>query len=88
MVKPIAKFRAGQVSCALWENQATIDGRIVTVLKATIERRYRDAGGSWKSSNSFGRNEIPLAVHCLQKAFDHIVEKQADEEPALEEEVR
>jgi len=87
MVKPVAKFRAGQVSCALWENQATIDGRIVTVLKATIERRYRDAGGAWKSSNSFGRNEIPLAVYCLQRAFDHIVEKQAEEEPVSEEEV-
>jgi hypothetical protein len=34
-------------------------------LKATLERRFKDASGTWKSSNSFSRNEIPLAIHCL-----------------------
>ena len=44
--------------------------------KATVERRYKDKNDKWKSSNSFGRNEIPLAVYCLQKAFEKIIEKQ------------
>jgi len=73
--KPAAKFRAGQVSCAVWENEINADGRHVTVLKATIERRYKDAKGEWQSSASFGRNEIPLAVHCLQQAFAHMIER-------------
>jgi hypothetical protein len=46
----------------LWENEATVDGRKVTLLKATVERRYKDKDGTWKSSGSFSRNEIPLAV--------------------------
>jgi hypothetical protein len=75
---PIAKFRAGQVSAALWENEIQTAGRTVTVLKATIQRRYRDTDGQWKSSTSFSRNEIPLAIHCLQKAFEKIVELQND----------
>lgn len=71
---PLAKFKAGSVSAALWENEIQVNGRPTTLLKATIERRYKDATGTWKSSCSFSRNEIPLAVHCLQKAFEKIVE--------------
>jgi len=37
-------------------------------LKATIERRYKDKDGEWKSSNSYGRNEIPLVIQVLQNA--------------------
>ncbi len=76
MKGPLKKFRAGSVSCALWENEAKVNGKTVTMLKATIGRRYRDKDGNWKSSNSFGRNEIPLAVYCLEKAFEAIVEEE------------
>jgi hypothetical protein len=73
--KPVQKFRAGQVSCALWENEISVaGGRKVKVLKATVERRYKD-GDEWKSSGSFARNELPLAIYCLQKAFDHMIEE-------------
>ena len=85
-MQPVKKFRAGQVSCALWENEAKVNGRIVTMLKATVERRYKDKDGIWKSSGSFGRNEIPLAVYCLEKAFEAIVEEQQSK--GEEEEVR
>jgi len=33
----------------------------------------------WKSSGSFSRNEIPLAIHCLQKSFEHMIETQKEE---------
>lgn len=66
---PVKKFNAGSVSCALWENEATVDGRKVSLLKATVERRYKDRDGTWKSSGSFSRNEIPLAVFCLVQAY-------------------
>jgi hypothetical protein len=76
---PVAKFRAGQVSSALWENQVQVKGAAVTMLKATVQRRYKDRNGEWKSSASFGRNEIPLAIHCLQKAFEKIIEMQSED---------
>ena len=75
--KPIAKFRAGGVSCALWENDITVNGSTKTVLKASIQRRYKDSNGNWKSSTSFSRNEIPLAIFCLEKAFEAIVNEQS-----------
>jgi hypothetical protein len=76
---PVAKFKAGQVSSALWENQIQVKGAAVTVLKATVQRRYKDRNGEWQSSTSFSRNEIPLAIHCLQKAFEKIIEMQSED---------
>ena len=65
----------------------SVNGRTVTMLKATVERRYKDRDGQWKSSASFGRNEIPLAVYCLQKCFEHIISSQKEDEPPVEEEM-
>jgi len=76
---PVARFRAGQVSSALWENQIQVKGRTVTILKATVQRRYQDRNGQWQSSTSFSRNEIPLAIYCLQKAFEKIIESKSEE---------
>lgn len=85
---PMAKFRAGQVSCALWENETTVNGRAVMMLRATLERRYKHSSGEWRSTNSFSRTEIPLAIYCLGKAFEAMIEKQADTQAVPEEEVR
>lgn len=87
MAKPVAKFRAGQVSAAIWENEVSVNGRKVTMLKATVERRYKDKDGEWKSSNSFSRNEIPLAVYCLQKSLEKIIGTQQEDDSVEEETV-
>jgi len=73
MTKPLKSFAAGGVRAAIWENEILVDGSAKTMLKATIERRYRDKSGTWKSTTSFSRNEIPLAVYCLEKAFEAII---------------
>ena len=76
MAGPLKKFRAGQITCVLWENEAKVNGRTVRMLKATVERRYKDKNNQWQSSNSFGRNEIPLVKYCLDRAFEAITEEQ------------
>ena len=76
---PVAKFRAGQISSAVWQNEIQVKGKAVTVLKATVQRRYMDKNNTWQSSGSFGRNEIPLAIHGLQQAFEKIIETQQEE---------
>ena len=87
MTKPVWKTKAGTVSGALWENTITVNGREIVTLKATVQRRYRDGkDGQWKSSGSFSRNEIPLAIYCLQKCFEHMIEGQKDD-GSVEEEV-
>lgn len=86
--KPIAKFRAGAVTCALWENQVQVNGSLQPMLKATLTRRYQDRAGVWKNSESLSRNEIPLAIYVLQKAFEYMVERPDDPRAqGVEEEV-
>lgn len=72
--KPVYKVQAGTVSAAVWAQPANVKGRTTTMLKASIARSYQDENGVWKSSTSFSRNEIQLAVYCLQKAFEYIIE--------------
>ena len=76
MTKPLKSFAAGGVRAAVWENEIQVNGSTKAVLKASVERRYRDKSGTWKSSTSFSRNEIPLAVYRLEKAFETIVEEE------------
>jgi len=76
--EPLRRFQAGQVTCALWENVATVNGKPQPILKATLDRRYLDRDGQWKTSQSFSRNEIPLAIFVLQKAFEAMIEKPSE----------
>jgi hypothetical protein len=88
--KPVAKFSAGGVSAALWENEINVGGSAKTILKASINRRYKDSSGQWKSSTSFSRNEVPLAILALLKAYEKMVGEENGQEPengAVEEEV-
>ena len=88
MTKPLKSFAVGGVRAAIWENEIQVNGSAKTILKATIERRYRDKSGTWKSTTSFSRNEIPLAVYCLGKAFEAIIgEEKGDNGNGVGEEV-
>jgi len=84
---PVAKFRAGQINSALWENPVEVNGKTVTMLKATVQRRYKDKDGNWQSSGSFGRNEIPLAIYCLQKCFEAMLGESDSNNDSIEEEI-
>ena len=84
---PVEKFRAGQVGCALWENAVSFKGQERMLLKASLSKRYKAEDGTWKSSQSFSRDEIPLAIYCLMMAFAAIVEREKDsQEKAVDEE--
>jgi len=72
---PIVRVRAGAVSCAVWENEVKPFDGSRTILTATVSRRYKATDGEWRSSQSFAKNEIPLAIHCLEKAFEAIIEQ-------------
>jgi len=76
--EPVQRFRAGQVEGALWENRVQLNGQPGTILKASVNRRYKDSAGNWQSSQSFSRNEIPLAIYVLQKAFEAMIEKPSE----------
>lgn len=60
--QPLARSRAGQISRALRENEIQVNDTTKTALKASVSRRYKDKDRSWKSSQSFGSNEVPLLL--------------------------
>jgi hypothetical protein len=71
--RPVKRFQAGGVVASIWKNTFRgRDGTDVDLLAVTVDRRYKDAGGAWKSSASFRVNEIPRAILLLSKAFDHM----------------
>ena len=87
MAQPLQKFRAGQVTCAIWENEMPLpNGGSKEVLKATVGKSYKDRNGEWKNSSSFSRNEIPLAEWCLDRAFSAMLEEQDSEREGVEQE--
>lgn len=77
--KPLKKISAGPVSAALGENEIKVNGQNKTVLKASIQKRFKERDGSWKSTTSFSRNEIPLAIYCLKKAFEAMLGEENGE---------
>jgi len=83
--QPVVRFSSGQVSCAVWENEISVTGQAKTILEASVSRRYADHDGEGKSSQSFSRNELPLAIYCLQKAFALMVEGDKDSDGGIDE---
>lgn len=75
MKQPITKFRAGGIECSLWENDIQTSTGTVTVLKATAERRYKNAQGEWAGTHSYGKNDLPLVIFCLQRAYAEIIDR-------------
>ena len=76
MEEPWRRFESGIISCALWKGHGRLNGRSVTVLTATVERRCKAKDGSWKSGDSFDRSDIPRVIYNLQRAYEVMVEEE------------
>jgi hypothetical protein len=67
--KPVHEVRLGSVKAAIWENQ-TEQG---TRFNVTVSRIYKD-GEQWKSTESFGRDELLLLGKVVDLAHTWIFE--------------
>lgn len=82
--RPVHEVRLGRVKAAIWENE-TKNG---TRFGVTLQRIYRD-GEEWKTSQSFGRDDLPLLMKVLDRAHSYCYEygQEADAGRKHEEEV-
>ena len=75
--KPVHEVRLGRIKAAIWAND-TDNG---TRHNVTITRLYKD-GDEWKTSTSFGREELPLVAKVADLAhtwiFQHAQEGNGD----------
>ena len=73
--KPIAEVRIGAVKAAIWKNEAGNSTRH----NVTFQRLYKD-GDDWKTTQSFGRDELLLLAKVADLAHSGIYELQLEPE--------
>ncbi|MFH1748854.1 MAG: hypothetical protein ABIG44_17610 [Planctomycetota bacterium] len=79
--RPVQEFRARNLSLAIWQNEGTRDGRPVTLHSVTLNKRYQDQQtGEWKDSNSFFPDDLPRLRLLLDKAYEHLLLRDASAE--------
>src|SRR5262249_30795915 len=65
--KPAHELRLGSVKATIWKNDTDKGVRFNT----TLSRLYRD-GDEWKSSESFGRDDLLLVAKVADRAHSWI----------------
>lgn len=74
--KPVKVFRSRGVSASIFANHAKSDGRDITYHKVSLQRTYKD-GDEWKTTTSFGRDDLPVARLLLDRAWEFILDAEA-----------
>lgn len=65
--RPVHEIRLGRIKAAIWENE-TREG---TRHNVSLTRIYKD-GNTWKDSNSFGRDDLPLLAKVADLAHSWV----------------
>lgn len=65
--RPVHEVRLGRIKAAIWENETQTGVRH----NVTLQRIYRD-GEQWKTSDSFGRDDLPLVAKVVDLAHSWI----------------
>jgi hypothetical protein len=70
---PERKFRAGAVSATVWKNdRQRATGETFSYHTISLDRRYKDQTGSWKSASSFRLQDLPKVTLVLNEAFRYL----------------
>jgi hypothetical protein len=72
--RPVHELRVGLVKAAIWKN----DGANGSWHSTTFERIYKD-GDEWKSSPSFGRDDLLVLAKLADQVHTWIVSQEAPE---------
>lgn len=68
--KPIHEIRLGSVKATIWENQTPAGPRH----NVNVTRIYKD-GDAWKSTDSFGRDDLPLVAKVADMAHTWVFQQ-------------
>jgi hypothetical protein len=63
--RPVHEIRLGRIRASVWTNEST--GQDVW-FNVSISRLYRD-GNEWKTTTSFGRDDLPLVAKAAEMAY-------------------
>ena len=68
--EPKQKFRCGNVTATIWENENEYNGNKVKSYSVSLERSYKDKSGEWKTTNSYGLNDLQKVTSAVRQAVD------------------
>jgi hypothetical protein len=81
--QPIAKLSMFPITAAIWLNEK--DGK--SWYSTTIQRRYKDDSGTWRSTDSFSVGDLLLVAKIADQAHSEIAKlKAADRQEKQSEE--
>ncbi len=73
---PERKLAAGGIQATNWKNTGkSKTGSEMEFFSVQLDRRYKDKSDQWKSTNSFGVNDLPKAQLLLSKAYEYLTVK-------------
>ncbi len=72
--QPVAQVRIGSIKAAIWKNENGNGTRY----NATFQRLYKQ-GDEWKSTESFGRDDLLLLAKVADLAHTRIYELQEED---------
>ena len=79
MAQPEKRFRCGACEVSIFDNIVTTkDGIKVNTKKVSFHKRYKNADGEWKSTQSLDVNDIPKAGLALYEAYKYLVLGETD----------
>lgn len=69
---PVAKVSVGLQAASIWKNES--EGR--AFYNVTFDRRYRNAKGDWKSTGSYGAEDLLALAKLADLAHTKVLELQ------------
>lgn len=72
--KPIQVFRRRGVKVSIFRNEA---GEHV-FHKVATQKIYKEKDGEWKTTNSLGRDDLPVAQMLIGRAWEYILDKESE----------
>lgn len=74
--KPVHEVRLGRIKAAIWENETQNGARH----NVTLQRIYKGENDQWATSDSFGRDDLPLVAKVADLAHTWIYQQGASSE--------
>ena len=78
MKEPIKKYRAGQITATIWENEPKDEKIKYKTYSTAIEKNYlveEDGKEVWKKTSSYGLNELPKVKLVTEQAYAFILQE-------------
>jgi hypothetical protein len=76
--KPAQVYRLRGISVSIFRNEAKQEGRSVPYYKVSLQRTYK-SGDEFKTTTVLSRDDLPVAELLLKKAWQFILEAEAEQ---------